>query len=48
LEIARFAASSVRAEYKNEPNVTDVYRLRDTASAVTVPSKTDERMRAAG
>ncbi|HXZ09032.1 MAG TPA: xanthine dehydrogenase family protein molybdopterin-binding subunit, partial [Paraburkholderia sp.] len=35
LEAARFAASLVRAEYENEPHVTDVYRLRDRASAVT-------------
>jgi xanthine dehydrogenase YagR molybdenum-binding subunit len=34
LEVARFAASLVRAEYENEPHVTDVYRLRDRASAV--------------
>jgi len=34
LEVARFAASLVRAEYENEPHVTDVYRVRDRASAV--------------
>jgi xanthine dehydrogenase YagR molybdenum-binding subunit len=34
LEVARFAASLVRAEYENEPHVTDVYRLRDRASAL--------------
>jgi xanthine dehydrogenase YagR molybdenum-binding subunit len=33
-EVARFAASLVRAEYENEPHVTDVYRMRDRASAV--------------
>jgi xanthine dehydrogenase YagR molybdenum-binding subunit len=38
LEVARFAASLVRAEYENEPHVTDVYRLRDRASAVKDPA----------
>jgi xanthine dehydrogenase YagR molybdenum-binding subunit len=38
LEVARFAASLVRAEYENEPHVTDVYRLRDQASAVKDPA----------
>src|SRR4029079_12240184 len=38
LEIARFAASLVRVEYENEPYVTDVYRLRDRASAVKDPA----------
>jgi xanthine dehydrogenase YagR molybdenum-binding subunit len=38
LEVARFAASLVRAEYEKEPHVTDVYRLRDRASAVKDPA----------
>jgi xanthine dehydrogenase YagR molybdenum-binding subunit len=33
-EIARFAASMVRVEYKPEPHVTDVHRNRDKAVAV--------------
>src|SRR5215469_6948167 len=38
LEVARFAASLVRAEYESEPYVTDVYRLRDRASPVKDPA----------
>jgi len=38
LEVARFAASLVRAEYENEPHITDVYRRRDRASAVKDPA----------
>jgi xanthine dehydrogenase YagR molybdenum-binding subunit len=34
LEAARFAASLVKAEYKQEPHVTDVHRERDRARAV--------------
>ena len=37
-EVARFAASLVRAEYEKEPHVTDVYRVRDRASAVKDPA----------
>jgi xanthine dehydrogenase YagR molybdenum-binding subunit len=37
-EIARFAASLVRAEYETQPHVTDVHRLRGRASAVKDPA----------
>ena len=37
-EIARFAASLVKVEYKAEPHITDVYRQRDAAIPVEVPS----------
>jgi xanthine dehydrogenase YagR molybdenum-binding subunit len=38
LEVARFAASLVHAEYERLPHVTEVYRLRDGASAVKDPA----------
>jgi len=37
LEAARFAATLVKAEYKQEPHVTDVHRERDRALAVQDP-----------
>lgn len=37
-EIARFAASLVRVEYKKEGHATDVYGQRDEASAVKPPA----------
>jgi xanthine dehydrogenase YagR molybdenum-binding subunit len=44
LEIARFAASLVRVEYEKAPHVTDVYRLRDAASAVKDPTSQVEAL----
>jgi len=38
-EIASFAASLVRAEYEEEPHLTDVYRKRDDAFALESPAK---------
>ncbi len=38
-EIAGFAASLVRAEYEEEPHLTDVYRKRDDAFALESPAK---------
>src|SRR5262249_13344527 len=44
LEVARFGAPLVRAEYENEPHVTDVYRLRDRAPTVKDPATPFEAM----
>jgi xanthine dehydrogenase YagR molybdenum-binding subunit len=38
LEVARFAASLVRAEYEEQPHVTDIHSARDKAVAVKDPS----------
>jgi xanthine dehydrogenase YagR molybdenum-binding subunit len=38
-EIARFAASLVRAEYEEEPHVTDLHRQRSEAFALKAPAK---------
>jgi xanthine dehydrogenase YagR molybdenum-binding subunit len=43
-EIARFAASLVRVEYESEAHVTDVFRQRDAAIPVKVPSSPIEAM----
>ncbi len=37
-EIARFAASLVKVEYRQEPHVTDLYRQRDVAVPVATPT----------
>jgi xanthine dehydrogenase YagR molybdenum-binding subunit len=43
-EIARFAASLVRADYDKDAHVTDVYRERDSATPVRVPTTRIEAM----
>jgi xanthine dehydrogenase YagR molybdenum-binding subunit len=43
-EIARFAASLVRVEYKGEAHVTDLYRQRDAAVALETPANPAEAM----
>ena len=43
-EIARFAASLVRVEYDSEAHVTDVFRRRDAATPVKVPTSPQEAM----
>jgi xanthine dehydrogenase YagR molybdenum-binding subunit len=41
-EIARFAASLVRVEYEEEAHVTDMFRRRDAAFALTAPANPAE------
>ncbi|HEX3503044.1 MAG TPA: xanthine dehydrogenase family protein molybdopterin-binding subunit [Xanthobacteraceae bacterium] len=43
-EVARFAASLVNVEYRQEPHVTDVFRQRDAAVPVPVPTNPMEAM----
>jgi xanthine dehydrogenase YagR molybdenum-binding subunit len=43
-EVARFAASLVRAEYEREAHVTDVYRERDSAIPVKDPTSPIEAL----
>jgi xanthine dehydrogenase YagR molybdenum-binding subunit len=43
-EIARFAASLVRVEYKEEAHVTDLYRQRDAATPVKAPTNPIEAL----
>jgi len=43
-EIARFAASLVRAEYETEAHITDVYRQRETAIPVPPPASPIEAL----
>jgi xanthine dehydrogenase YagR molybdenum-binding subunit len=43
-EVARFAASLVQTEYEAEPHVTDVFRFRDSASAIKEPTNPFEAL----
>jgi len=43
-EIARFAASLVKADYEREPHVTDIYRQRDQAMQPKAPTNPSEAM----